>query len=239
MIIPFGAGQIDAARVVLEQGPDGAPRIHCPTPFVQIQCARQPSLRLNDPHYVFPEAPDLRTMTGANVQLDFLRDHLAGYCDLWRKPQKLFLDCYFDVIAAQVNDAKTTLAAALEQFGGLYDYRDWALSAPRPLPRALIHAAASDNSYTPVDFAFWFQGRIVAILLAGSGTPTRADRDRRAALGCDAIEIVDVSVQALQRYGADYLSAALPTDFGHFRDGEIMPSSPFKGATLGDIVPAP
>lgn len=235
---------MDADRVIMEAQPDGAIQIRCPTPFVQINTARQASLRLNDPHYVFPEAPDLRAMTGAAVQLDFLRDHLNGYCDLWRKPQKLFLDNYFDFITARVNDAQTALAAALEKFGGLYDYRDWALSAPRPIPRALIRRPDGDGSFTPVDFAFWFNGRIVVILLAGTGTPTRADRNRRAALesagvGGAKIEIVDISVQALQRDGANYLNHALPADFGRFWEGEAMPSSPFKGATLGEIIPAP
>jgi hypothetical protein len=235
---------VDADRVIMEAGPGDAIQIRCPTPFIQINTTRQASLRLNDPHYVFPEAPDLRAMTGAAVQLDFLRDHLNGYCDLWRKPQKLFLDSYFEFINARVADAQATLAAALEKFGDLYDVQDWALSAPRPIPRALIRRPNGDGSYTPVDFAFWFNGRIVVVLLVGTGTPTRADRNRRASLesagvGGSDIEIVDISVQALQRDGADYLSTALPIDFGMFWEGEAMPSSPFKGATLGEIIPAP
>ena len=149
---------MNADRVIVEDGRDGAIQVRCPTPFIQINTARQTSLRLNDPHYVFPEAPDLRAMTGAAVQLDFLRDHLNGYCDLWRKPQKLFLDSYFEFINARVADAQATLAAALEKFGDLYDVQDWALSAPRPIPRALIRRPNGDGSYTPVDFAFWFNG---------------------------------------------------------------------------------
>jgi hypothetical protein len=191
---------------------------------------------LNDPNYVFPEAPDLRAMTGADVQLDFLQDHLTGYCDIWRKPQKLFLDRYFDFIAATVRDAETILSENLEKFGGLYNYRDWALSAPRPLPRALLRTA---GSYTPVDFAFWFNCRVVVALLAGTGTPTKADRARRATLESASIEIADISVQALQRDGVNYLNNVFPADFGQFWTGEIIPSSPFKGATLGEIIPAP
>jgi hypothetical protein len=227
---------VNADRVIVEDGRDGAIQVRCPTPFIQINTARQTSLRLNDPHYVFPEAPDLRAMTGTTVQLDFLREHLNGYCDLWRKPQKLFLDCYFDFIAEQVAGNNTALATALEQFGGLYDVRDWALSAPRPIPRALILTA---GSYTPVDFAFWFKGRIVVALLVGTGTPTRADRARRSALNGAGVEITDISVQALQQDGPGHLIRAFPPGFTQFWAGEIIPSSPFKGATLGEIIPAP
>ena len=236
LIIPFGAAQVDPNRVAITHDSEGEVLVQCPTPYVRIQPARQASLRLNDAQYVFPEAPDLRTMSDATVQLNFLRHHLQIYCDLWRKSQKIFLEKYFEFIMAQVEDSETTLTVKLKTFGGLYDYRDWALSAPRPLPRALIHTPEGPGTYTPVEFAFWVAGKITVVLLAGTGTPTQADTIRRTTLERRKVEIIDISVSALQKNGVRYLSHALPDDFTHFWEGEIMPSSPFKGATLGEII---
>ena len=227
---------MDADQIIVKRDPNGIVNVRCPTPFVHLQPTRQTSLRLNDPHYVFPETPDLRAMTSADIQLDFLRNHLTGYCDIWRKPQKLFLDQYFKFIAARVSAAEIVLSKSLEKFVGLYNYRDWTLSAPRPLPRALMHTPTSDTTYTPVDFGFWFTGKRIAVLLAGTGTPTRADKARRDTLKIANIYIVDISLQILQRDGPAYLDVALPADFSQFWDGQVMPSSPFKGATLGEIV---
>lgn len=242
LIIPFGAGEVDPSRIVITHDSNGVVQVQCPTPFVYISPTRQPSLRLNDPQYVFPEAPDLRTMNDAKVQLDFLREHLRSYCDLWRKPQKLFLEKYFEFITSQVDGSSTALIAKLNKFGGLFDYCDWVLSAPRPLPRALVYTpngpdgSDGEGAYTPVDFAFWVSGEIVVVLLLGTGTLTQTDKIYRTTLERHDIEIVDLSVPDLQKDGVAYLSDVLPNGFANFWEDEIMPSSPFKGATLGNII---
>ena len=175
-------------------------------------------------------------MTAAAIQLEFLRDHLKGFCDLWNKPQRLFLDRYFEFIAARVEAQRAPLSAALEKFGGLYDYMDWSLSAPRPLPRALIRAPGREGEFLSVDFAFWLDGRVLAVVLAGSGTPTRNERAKRRALEDCEVEIVEISLRALARDGAGYLiEGPLPRDFTAFWESEAMPSSPFKGSSLGEI----
>ena len=174
-------------------------------------------------------------MTEASVQLDFLRDHLKHFCDLWARPPKLFLDRYFDFVAARIESHEGPLAEALKRFGSLYSHRDWALSAPRPLPRALL--PTMEGGYCPVDFAFWLGDRALAILLAGSGTPTGKDLERRAMLNEADVEILELSVGGLARDGVSYLmDAALPGEFDRFWEDEIMPSSPFKGTSLDEIV---
>lgn len=234
LIIPYGVPAFRAGQVTARALRDGGAG-DMPAPFVAVDRSAGRMLRLNGDQYAFPEPPDLRTMTAAGAQLDFLREHLKHFCDLWAKPPLLFVDRYFDFVSARVEAEKDALMESLARFGGLYDYRDWALSAPRPLPRALL--ATADGAWCPADFVFWLGGRPLAVMLAGSGTPTRQDSERRQALADAGAEIAELSVAALTRSGADYLaSGVLPAEFDRFWEGEVMPSSPFKGTSLAEIV---
>ena len=230
LVIPYGVPSLRSGQVALHDG-----TVECPAPFVAIDRRAGKILQLNGNQYAFPEAPDLRAMTDAAVQSDFLRDHLKHYCDLWARPPKLFLDCYFEFAAKRVEQNETHLTKLLDPFGTLFSYRDWALSAPRPLPRAQL--AAAEGSYAAVDFAFWLGDRVFAVLLVGSETPTNKKRDRCNALEAAGIEIVELSVNLLAREGSGYLaSGVLPKEFDAFWEGDLIPSSPFQGTSLGDIV---
>lgn len=227
LVIPYGTPSLDAAQVVVR---DSA--VECPVPFVAVDRQRDGVLRLNGRQYDFPEAPDLRAMTDAASQLEFLHDHLQHYGDLWARPPKLFLERYFAFVRHCVGVNRALLAKALEPFGSLFAAEDWALSAPRPLPRSHLLAGGVRH---PVDFAFWLGDRIVAILLRGAATTM--DQGRQSALGAAGVEIVEISNSALAKSGPEYLRSVLPPEFANFWEGEVMPSSPFKGTSLGDIVP--
>ena len=226
LLIPYGVASLDAAQVDAQDGP-----VRCPAPYISIDRNRREILRLNTGPYDFSEAPDLRAMTDAHAQLDFLRDHLRQHCDLWARPPKLFLQCYFAFVAAQVAANEAPLTDKLAPYGSLFAVSDWALSAPRPLPRAQI---AVEEAYWPVDFAFWLGDRVLAVILQGSETSTQTDRARLCALS--DIEIVMIQSAGLARDGVDLLCRTLPATFQSFWDGEPMPSSPFKGTSLDDIV---
>ena len=226
LLIPYGVASLTPAQVSVQ---DGA--VRCPAPYISIDPGKRDVLRLNGDQYDFPEAPDLRAMTDAHAQLDFLHDHLRHHCDLWARPPKLFLEQYFAFIAAQVTANNATLAVKLAPYGSLFAVPDWALSAPRPLPRAQIMAG---ETYWPVDFAFWLGDRVLAVILQGAETTTQADRVRLRALS--RIEVVVIQTAELARDGVDVLCRSLPTLFQFFWEGETLPSSPFKGTSLDDIV---
>ena len=129
-LIPYGPSVLGVDQVAVH-----GDAVRCPTPYILIRESGRRPLRLNGPQYVFPEPPDLRTMINAAAQLDYHCDHLKGFCDLWNKPPKLFLDRYFEFIAAMTEQQKVPLSQKLEKYGTLFTYRDWGLLAPRPLPR--------------------------------------------------------------------------------------------------------
>lgn len=227
LIIPYGTPSLDATQVVVR---DGA--VECSVPFVALDRQGAGALRLNGGQYAFPETPDLRAMTDAASQLEFLHDHLQHYGDLWARPPKLFLECYFAFVKQCVDVNRPMLAKTLQPFGSLFAVEDWTLSAPRPLPRS--HLLAGSVLHL-VDFSFWLGDRVVAILLRG--TATNLDRGSQSALVTAGIEIVEISNSELAKCGPEYLLSVLPPEFANFWSGEVMPSSPFRGTSLGDIVP--
>lgn len=226
IVIPFGVPMLRAADVQIRDG-----KVTCPAPYVAIDPVRTEVLRLNGDQYAFPEPPDLRAMTNAAAQLAFLCAHLQHYCDLWARPPKLFLDRYFESVAAHVAANAADLAERLKPFGSLFAPEDWALSAPRPLPRAQLLA---EGAYWPVDVAFWLGDHVLAVLLRGSATATARDEARNSALKRTGIEILELAAADLAQTD---LCAVLPPAFRAFWAGQPMPSSPFKGTALDDIVP--
>ena len=84
-----------------------------------------------------------------------------------------------------------------------YAPEDWAWSALRPLPRALVPE--------PVDFAFWDGAALTAILLGETKAPENVPTIRLAAgdLGPG-------------------LGARFPEAWGGFWRGEVLPVTPFR-----------
>ena len=229
-LIPYGVSSLDARQVDICDG-----HIRCPAPYIFIDTERNEILRLNSGQYSFPEAPDLRAMTDAKAQLEFLCEHLYQYCDLWARPPKLFLESYFTFIGEQVAENQAQLAKKLAPYGSLFSVSDWALSAPRPLPRAQIKAG---KTYWPVDFAFWLGDRIVALVLKGSETTTMADLKRISSLKKYGVDMIELNVDELMQAGAQCLERNFDVEFVSFWEGETMPSSPFKGTSLDDLIRA-
>ena len=186
-------------------------------------------LRLNDAGWDFAEAPDASRLTDRAVALAFLHDEVKRLCDPWAAHQRRFLDAYFAFVAAQVARAVPELAARLARFGDLYRVEDFQFSAWRPLPRAHI---PDTGGWVAVDFAFWTGAALVAIDVA-DGRRTA----RRLAAGHDRLRAVGVLASAIAPDAlAGDLGACLPEALQRFCNGEDLPSSPFKAATLGDIV---
>lgn len=228
-ILPYGTAALADGMVRIDRNSTDL-KVTCPAPFIVIEGGAPATLRLNGDQYRFGEPPDLRTMTDADVQMEFLVTHLSGFCDLFAKVSRNFLVRYFAHIAAMVEAHRAALEDGLTPFGGIYDYRDWMLSAPRPLPRA--HLPYDDGAkYAAADFGFIVEGRCVAVSLDEGQTPTGSARERHERLAATGAELITVAADT-------DLAAVLPAPFREFWLGQHLPSSPFKGVTLGDIVPA-
>jgi hypothetical protein len=223
--IPFGAAR----------WPAGGDR-HT-APCVRVDPGRRQPLRLNGDQWDFAQrdftmAPALADPEG---QLAYVREHLKRYCDLWRRSQKLFLDRYFAFVVDHVMENRAPLSRRLEPFGGLFDYRDWALSALRPLPRAHLPSRAVPGqavTWIGVDFAFWTGVSPLAINLVGSETRGAPVERRLARLRRSGATVVEMSEKLLRPGHEAAFGAALPKALHRFWEGETMPSGPFKPTGL-------
>ena len=89
-----------------------------------------------------------------------------------------------------------------------------------------------------MDFAFWLGDRIVALILKGSETATSGDQKRISSLKKYGVDMIELNVDELMQAGAQCLERNFDVEFTSFWEGETMPSSPFKGTSLHDIIRA-
>ncbi len=195
------------------------------------------ALRLSDGPYPFDEPPDLIRATTTPERLALLSQHLQSLCDLWDRPARLFLETYFQFIAAAIDVGATEIAAQARRVGGLFVPADWSFAALRPLPQA--HLAVSGGAApVRVEFAFWTGAATIAVTLEGSASPRRQRREELALLAAAGVAIVAVPVASLQQDGARLLARLLPAPFQRFWHDVSLPASPFGPPALDEIVAA-
>lgn len=165
-----------------------------------------------------------------------LQGALALHCDVWRRGQRRFLECYFDFVERHVDEHRDELAARLEPFGRLFRVGDWRYAALMPLPRAFLHAPEAGEPFgpetlIPVDFAFWTGRRAIAVELTGAGSAGAAER-RRARLRRAGIAVAELTDDLFDADRADRFEAALPEDLRYFWRGQALPSGPLAPVAL-------
>jgi len=199
----------------------------------ELRVAMGAKLRLSDGPYPFAEPPDLVRATNVEDRLDLLREHLRSLCGPWDRLAALFLDAYFEWIAASVAAAAPELHALVSRAGGLFVPRDWSFCALRPLPQA--HLPAGEGAPVRTDFAFWTGAFFIAIDLQGSAAPRRQRRDELARLAAAGTMLVTVPGGALQQERARLLERVLPPEMRRFWADVPLPAGPFGPDALGEL----
>jgi hypothetical protein len=232
-VIPFGADRILPGQLSWLETADGAV-VDCVLPHATIRRAKAAALRLNGGGLEFGEPPPLAAMPEIADQLAYLLVHFQRYCGVLDKHPRRFLARYFDFVHRQILDRRAELSRSLARFQGLYRFDHWAFSAPRPLPRAHLHAPelGTTQGYDPadlvrVDFAFWTGAETVAIDLIGSETRGETDALRRARLTQNGVRLIDIPHDLLDPARRREFDHCLPADFHRFWQGEAVPSGPF------------
>lgn len=231
-LIPFGTGKWSDRRLKVED--DGS--FQCMAPHVLVKRSERKPLRVNSGQYEFMEPPDHRQLGDPADQLEFMLNHLKIHCDLWGKFQKLFLDRYFQFIAAHVEENKAKLGELIKSFGSLYQYRDWMFSALRPLPQSHLNtggAAYAPDDLIAVDFAFWDKDGGIALYLISSPHRNSARQRRYDRLEAAGITVVEIEQSCLQPDQQSVFDDQLPDTFKTFWKEEPFPSGPFKSDVLG------
>ena len=203
-------------------------------PQVAIDTGARDPLRLNDGPYDFAELPPVAGTGSVAERLAILRDHLTEFCDQWAKRPRQFVALYFRFIDGVIAADRPAIEAHVKKFGGLFTADDYAFSALRPLPRA--HLPVAGDARVRVDFAFWTGARVVAVDIAGDEARGSAWQERAMLLEAAGVQRIEIPSAAVAKDDPMVLRAALPPEFTAFWRSEPLPSSPFRTASLGDIV---
>jgi hypothetical protein len=242
LLIPYGVAEWSPDGIALDRFAGRGLRLRTAFPCAAINRATREPLRFNNSRYDFGFAPD--AAAGAEGEAAVLREYLKGMCKPWDNVSVQFLDAYFRFVAEGLKQDTEALAARLAPYAGLYDPKDFLFSAPKPLPRAHLHAptpgaSASAGAMDPgdflrVDFAFWLGDRLAAAQSAQSFlTPKRAkehtDRLRLAGVDVHLFGPADLAGDRARDFFTRLLGAA-----AKFWESEPVPSGPFRSALLDE-----
>lgn len=194
------------------------------------------SLRLNS-HSTDPlPAPGLEPDL-----LQPVREHLIRLSDVWSGPATRFVTGYFAAVQAMVEAHGASIEAQGITRGGLYRASDFVFSAPRPLPRAHLHAPLAGGSaedaaaFVRVDFAFWTGAQFVAVEPGPPRLLPNAMRERRQRLAAAGI----VTIEQLPTLPAEWeslMQQLLPPGCSPFWIGETLPQGSRPSNALDAIV---
>lgn len=236
LIIPYGTAEWARDGISLTSFSTQALRLRAAFPCVAINRATRQPLRFNNSRYNFGFAPDVQA--GSADEADILREYLKGLCRPWDKLSAQFLDVYFRLLTELIEEHRDALSERLAAYAGLYHYRDWFFSAPKPLPRAHLHAPAEPSAawatadFVRVDFAFWLGDRLVAAQSSQSSlTPKRA-REETERLRLAGVDVVPFGPSDLEEARARDLVTRILGLAISFWDGDLLPSGPFQTPLL-------
>ncbi len=242
LLIPYGIAEWSADGISLEGFSARTLRLRAAFPCAAVNRAHREPLRFNNSRYEFGFAPNAQA--GAADEAALIKDYLKGLCRPWDNVSTQFLDAYFQFASDLIEEQRNVLAARLEPFAGLYNYKDWFFSAPKPLPRAHLYApegggigaaGASSTSaadFVRVDFAFWLGDRLVAAQSSqGFLTPKKA-KEQTERLHLAGVQVIPFGAADLAGSKARDLFTRLLGSSLAFWQSEALPSGPFRPVLL-------
>ena len=232
--IPFGIERwsLDGIRIdALVRQPT---RLDAVFPCLLLPRGYSQPLRLNGvPVDLFASA---NAPVDRSDQLITLRDQMLALCDPWNRSATLFVECYFRAVEDCVVDNAQAIAAGTVGLGSLFEPRDWAYSAPCPLPRAHLLApgggGSAETEYVVADFAFWTGAGFVALDVAPSRLLPKAARERRQRLADAGIKLVDKVPADDPAAWLSFFATLLAPPLTTFWQGETVPLGLFRSNAL-------
>ena len=225
MVLPFGTTSWTAERMRLEPQPDGGWVHDCPVAYA---VAGQGGHRLSDASHNLPAPAHLEAGDHAGM-FAFLKNRAGGLCDIWNNRQAVFIERYFEFIAAHLEEQVAELDAMAAEYSGLYRPDHWLFSAFEPLPQAHIYAGAAGavgaDRFVLAPAALWTDTAGIAVYFPGSETVGGKTASDQASLRGAGIEILELGEDDLA--SADAFAAALPDAVKYYWRGQHPPLGPF------------
>ena len=238
LVIPYGVAGWSPEGISLEGFSGRTVRLRTIFPCAAINRAARKPLRFNNSRYDvgFGRTAQARESDAA----DLVKEYLKGLCKPWDNISTEFLDAYFRFISDLVEEQRGALEKRLNPYAGLYDYADWRFSAPKPLPRAYLHAPQEDSpawktgtidDFVRVDFAFWLGDRLVAAQSSHAALTPKNAKEQTDRLRMAEIEVIPFSRADLADGKARGLFTRIlgPSSLA-FWEGDLLPTGPFRTA---------
>ena len=237
LLIPYGTAEWSLDAMAIEGFSGRTLRLRTAFPCLALNRAAREPLRFNNSRYDLGFAP---IPAGAPDERGLLKDYLKSLCRPWDNLSTQFLDAYFQFASDIVEEQRALLSEKLAPYAGLYDYKDWFFSAPKPIPRAHLFApqegsaAGTTADFARVDFAFWLGDRLVAALSSQSFLTPKKAKGQADRLRLAGIEVVPFGPADLARGKAHEFFMRMLGPSLAFWEGDMLPAGPFRTSLLDE-----
>ena len=211
-----GTGALSNGAVKVSRRSTGI-EVACPSPFIVIDRGQPATLRLNGDQYRFPEPPDLRTMTDAAVQMEFLTDPFVGVLRPFLQPAEEFPGPLFRFRRRNRRSPASGAQRTARPLRRNIRLPRLDVVGTPAAARAQLPYDGGEN-YAAADFAFIVDGQRIAILLGRGPYADRLDQRETAKAGKDRCP-------NNRDYTRAVLADILPQQFAAFWRDQHLPSS--------------
>ena len=188
-----------------------------------------PPLRLNTPGWIDPGPLEVAELTSSDDMVALCRGRVRASTSPFAPPLRAFLDRYFDFVIAE------TAAPPDARPADIFAPADWVFSAWLPMAQAQIALPLGDDEGGPrfaeADVVFWLPGCLLCVILEGTSTRTKSQRQRLAFLESEHPQAQVVRFPMV-RLDGEFPADLFPPAFMGFRDGLALPQGPFRSPAL-------
>ncbi len=169
------------------------------------------------------------TLTNSRDLFQLCRRKILGNVSHFAKPTRDFIGAYLDFVWAQTETCKDKLEKAGSNCE-VYGAEDWAFSAWLPLPQARIllppEFECNPSQFAEIDIAFWYDGRVKAIVIEDASTPIKS-KQRRLDYLRENHPFLDLISLPREWIGESSFPAyAFPATFSRYWEGLALPTGP-------------
>lgn len=186
-------------------------------------------IRLSSPGWMHIDLNQRLALVTSEELFVVCRERLLKNTPPFSGPTRLFLNHYLEFVKDEVASKRQTLIP-FQPETEVFTYQDFAFSAWLPLPEAriLLPPDFDDDgpAFAEVNLAFWQRGRIVAILIEGTGTPVKSRRRKLDFLRKNHPYLELVRVQKDQLRSGAFPIDRFPESFARFWEGVDLPIGP-------------
>lgn len=187
------------------------------------------ALRLSSPGWMEVSLDERLSLTDSQELYRLCREKVLHGTSHFSLLIRQFLNGYLDFVVSQAEANRAELEGD-PPAADIFSHRDWVFSAWLPLPQARLLLPPEFNDDAPqfadIDIAFCRAGRVTAVMIDGTSTPTKSQQAKRDYLRAHHPQLDFVHIHKDRLRDGIFPADDFPGAFARYWDGLTLPHGP-------------